>query len=347
MMVVNALKNLWSVRHDVAGAAVYWSGLAGAFERATGTTGAIVLMYHSIAADEDAPYIDPPNRIAPALFERQMAFLRRHRRVVSYSQLVQHIAAGDTPPAGTVCITFDDGYRDNLTVAAPVLERHGLPATLFVATGYVQRQQMQWADALHCHFRLRRAHRLALPQLGLDLLDLSNAAERQHARTALHRHLLTATFDEREAVLAQVAQQLQPQGERPRTSLDWDDVRELRCRYPAFELGGHTRDHIDLRSHTGELAVAEIAGCARDLERETGEAPRDFSFPYGRWCARTQDLVRAAGWRSAVGAGTAVRIGAQSDRFALPRVNAPASMTALRFKTSGAYPGAVAMLGGV
>ena len=345
-MFGNALETLRSVRRDLAGATVHWSGIGRVFERMAHPSGAIMLMYHSVATDEDALFIDPPNRIAPVLFDRQMAFLRRHRRVVSYSQLVDCIAAGDTPPAGTVCITFDDGYRDNLTVAAPILARHGLPATLFVATGYVYRQQMQWADALHSHFRLRCAHRLVLPRIGLESVDLSSGtAERQRARTALHRHLLAATLDEREAVLEQVAQQLQPHGERPRITLSWDDVRELRGRYPTFELGGHTRDHIDLRSHTGQLAAEEITGCARDLERETGETARDFSFPYGRWCPLTQGLVREAGWRSAVGAGTAVRIGATSDRFALPRVNAPSSMTALRFKTSGAYPGALGALG--
>ena len=83
-MVVNVFKNLWSARRDVAGAAVYWSGMGRAFERAAGATGAIILMYHSVACGEDAQYIDPPNRMEPTLFECQMAFLRRYRRVVSY-----------------------------------------------------------------------------------------------------------------------------------------------------------------------------------------------------------------------------------------------------------------------
>lgn len=178
-----------------------------------------------------------------------------------------------------------------------------------------------------------------MPQLGFDAVDLSNAAVHRHARQVLRRHLIEAAFDEREAVLAQVAQQLQPRGERPRTTLGWDEVRELRRSYPSFELGGHTRDHVDLRRHDDALGAAEIDGCAHDIERETGERPRDFSFPYGRWSERSQALVRAAGWRSAVGAGTAIRIGAHSDRFAVPRVEAPPSMAALRFMTSGAYAG--------
>src|SRR5712692_3225333 len=127
---------------------VYWSGVGRAFEAATQPTGAIILMYHSIAADNVAESVDPPNRLPPGMFERQMAFLSEHRRVVALSHVVEEIAAGRSPAAGTVCITFDDGYLDNLTTAAPILDRHKLPATLFLATGYVERGEAQWADSL-------------------------------------------------------------------------------------------------------------------------------------------------------------------------------------------------------
>ena len=73
-----------------------------------------------------------------------------------------------------MCITFDDGYRDNLTVAAPILEKYRLPATLFLATGYVERGETQWSDTLHW---------------------LLAAGRPQHRR--LHAQLLEASHDER------------------------------------------------------------------------------------------------------------------------------------------------------
>ena len=126
--------------------------------------------------------------------------------------------------------------------------------------------------------------------------------------------------------------------------LDWDEARRLVRRYPLFEIGGHTRDHIDLGKHFGE-ARAQIDACAADLRRELGVEARHFAFPYGRWCAETRRAVIAARWHSAVATGAARRIGAASDRYAMPRVEAPRSMTQLAFKTSGAYPGAFALLG--
>jgi peptidoglycan/xylan/chitin deacetylase (PgdA/CDA1 family) len=311
---------------EAAAAALHWSGLGRAFELAARPSGAIILMYHSVAADDAAPFVDPRNRLSPAMFERQMAFLSAHRRVVPLSQLVDEIASGGTPPAGTVCITFDDGYLDNLTVAAPILEKHRLPATLFLATGYVERAEAQWADALHCLFKY------STRPVSAD-------------RGLLQRRLLEADRDERTRLLGELERQLVPAVKAPRLTMNWDDARKLRSRYPGFDIGGHTRNHIDLRARRGEAARAEIAGCGEDLRRELGLEPGHFAFPYERWCAETRDLVIASGWKSALGMGTAFRITPASDRFALPRVESTGSMTALRFKTSGAYPGALALLG--
>jgi peptidoglycan/xylan/chitin deacetylase (PgdA/CDA1 family) len=310
---------------DAVGAAVHWSGAGRAFEMAAQPAGAIILMYHSVAPDEQARFIEPRNRIAPPLFDRQMAFLRDERRVVPLSALADDIAAGRTPAAGTVCITFDDGYRDNLTMAAPILEKYGLPATLFLATGYVERAETQWSDTLHWLFSCATRHEMNLAEV--------------------HAHLLESEHDQRVELLAEIKRQLAPAGKPPRLTLDWDEVRRLCRRYPLFEIGGHTRNHIDLAKHHDEAARAEIEGCAADLERELGARARHFAFPYGRWCAETRAAVIAAGWESALVADAAGRIGPATDRYAMPRVEAPRSMTQLRFKTSGAYPGALALLG--
>jgi peptidoglycan/xylan/chitin deacetylase (PgdA/CDA1 family) len=278
--------------------------------------GVIILIYHSVADDDAAPYIEPANRVDPRTFERQMAFLAAERRVLGLSALVDEIAAGRTPSAGTVCITFDDGYRDNLTVAAPILDKYRLPATLFLPTGLIERREAQWSDRLHW---------LSLP-----------AAE--HRR--LHAQLLEASHDERMRLLGEIQDAAEP----PRLMLDWDEAHALARRYPRFEIGGHTRDHLDLTRHPGEMR-AQIEGCAADLRRELGPGERHFSYPYGRWSAETRQAVIDAGWRSAVATGAARRSGPGIDRYAMPRVAAPRSMTRFAFKTSSAYRGVFWMLG--
>jgi len=344
-MRAEILRRLWSYRREAVGAVVHWSGVGRVFEIVARPAGAIVLMYHSIAPDDVAEFIDPPNRLAPEMFERQMAFLNEHRHVVPLSQMLDQVASGVSPAAGTVCITFDDGYLDNLITAAPILEKYKLSATLFLPTGYISRGETQWADVLHSLLQRRTADRLRVPSPGGQEIDLGSDAGREAARKLLHRRLLEATYGERHQLLAEIGQQLLPQGLAPHLTMNWDDVRELQHRYPFFEIGGHTREHIDLRKHCGEAARGEIDGCAEDIRRELGVPPRYFSFPYGRWCAETRGIVSASGWRAAVGHSDNIRIGPGSDLFVIPRVDAPRTMTGLRFKTSGAYPGVFSMLG--
>lgn len=338
------LKRAWKNRKAWAGAALYWSGVAGLFQSVARPTGAIIIMYHSVARADIAAFIDPPNHLTPSRFDQQMAFLRKHRNVVSLSDLTAQLESGETPAAGTVCITFDDGYLDNLTVAAPILARHGLPATLYAPTGYIERAEPQWADVLHWAFHHRTRGALRLDNLGVN----ANLCERSQCgtvRTALHLRLLEAPHAERRALLAEIEQQLQPAGTMPRLTMNWDELRELERRYPLFDIGGHSRDHIDLRTHGIDTARAEIIGCADDLRRELGRRVQHFSFPYGRWNEAARALVPTAGWRSAVGSNLGYRIGPGSHRYAMPRIETPESMTALRFMTSGAFPGVYALLG--
>ncbi len=338
------LKHAWSQRKETAGAILYWLGIAHGYSALTRPSGAIILMYHSVAPDALTAFIDPPNRVAPRLFERQMAFLQRHRRVVSLSALLAQLEAGESPAGGTVCITFDDGYRDVLTTAAPILERYGLPATMFVLTGHIDRTETMWADALHRMFAQRTAATLRLPAIGLAA-DIADSRQHAAARSVLDKHLLEASYAERCAVLNEVERQLKPGGTAPRLTMNWDELRELARRFPRFEIGGHSRNHIDLHRHRGEVARAEIAGCAEDLRRELGREPQHFAFPYQRWCEETRSLVRETGWRSALGKSKDYRIGLSSDRYVMARAETPMSMTALRFRTSAGFPGALALLG--
>ncbi|MEL6902834.1 MAG: polysaccharide deacetylase family protein, partial [Cyanobacteria bacterium J06606_4] len=114
----------------------YGSGLSPLYARLRaqlkGESVATVLMYHSVPEPQEIPWMDPDNCLSSARFEQHMQFLSEHRRVVSLDRLVQALEQGEPIRRGTVAITFDDGYLNNLTVAAPILARYGLPATFYL-----------------------------------------------------------------------------------------------------------------------------------------------------------------------------------------------------------------------
>lgn len=338
------LQRTWAKKRRYADAALYWSGAAWAFEKLMQPTGAVILMYHSVANDEVAQYIDPPNHLPSTEFERQIAFLSRERNVMSLNELVAQLEAGKEPCAGTVCITFDDGYVDNLTVAAPILEKYKLPATLYLPTAYIDRGETHWADTIHQLFRFRAHDQLTMPSLGFSA-DLSEDAQRKLAYKKLHLSLLTSIYPYRQALLAEVREQLRPHQEGPRLTMNWDEVRDLRLRFPLFAVGGHSQSHLDLSAHGGQYARIEIEGCKSNIQKELSVEPQHFSFPYARWSMETRSLVEQCGWKSAVGDGLGVRIGVKSNRFVLPRLPTPVSMTDLKFKTSGSFPGVYAWIG--
>jgi peptidoglycan/xylan/chitin deacetylase (PgdA/CDA1 family) len=91
-----------------------------------------ILVYHTID-DVNAPSACAET-ISPERFEQQLRWLSRRRRVVSLEETLTR-----SRRENLVAITFDDGYRDNLTTALPVLEKYSLPMTLFVVAGFVDR----------------------------------------------------------------------------------------------------------------------------------------------------------------------------------------------------------------
>ena len=184
-----------------------------------------------------------------------MSFLARHRRVVSMTDLVSAIQERRDLPAGSVVITFDDGYLDNLTVAAPILAEKGLPAILYLASAYVDRGENQWVDRLYSLFKARTRQELTLPAEGEGSrrFKLSDSAQEADAYKWGAKFLLEGTWPQREAFLKALEDQLAPEKSAPRLTLRWDEVLELRRRYPRFEIGAHTRNHVDLTHHAGSV----------------------------------------------------------------------------------------------
>jgi len=97
---------------------------------------ALIITYHGILPGKSDVYTDR-NCVDAAMFDRQMAFMSRHYNVVPLPDIVEWLSSARKLPRYTAAITFDDGFRNNFTVALPVLKKYRLPATVFLATGFV------------------------------------------------------------------------------------------------------------------------------------------------------------------------------------------------------------------
>jgi len=337
----------------------YQLGLSSLYAHLQREAIATILMYHSVPTLDDSRWIDPYNSLSAEDFERQMQFLARHRHVISIEALVEKLRRRETLERGTVVITFDDGYRDNLTVAAPILAKYNLPATIYLATGYVDSGQNQWADTLYAAFRARSRSLLTLsgwhnshpddshpddshpdnPSLSYPFQDwdLADRQQLNQAHTALVMYLIQADIDQRDALLAEIDAQLAPVAYPPRLTINWAEVTALKAKYPNITLGIHTSNHLDLSTHS-DKAAEEMTASIQHMQAALGLTPKHLAFPYNRYCEQAQTQVKAAQLSSAVVATLDPVVRADTCPYALPRLEAPKSMLLLKSWTNGGFP---------
>lgn len=326
----------------------YQSGLSSLYARLQTDSVATILMYHSIPTQQEMPWMDPYNCLSPEVFEQQMRFLSQHRHVVSIEQLTHQLESGQPIRRGTVAITFDDGYRNNLTVAAPILAKYNLPATIYLATNYVDADKNQWTDTLYAAFRTCSNYQLNLSSFekasnrtqanwNLGNWDLHEVVQRQQAYDRVVHYLIEADVTQREELLAAIDQQLAPTAYPPRMTLTWDEVRTLQQQYPNITLGVHTSNHLDLRIHS-DKAAQEIKASVEQMVSATGVRPKHFSFPYNSYNDQAIAAVKAAQLSSAVAIGEDPVVRKDTSCYALPRLEAPKSLLLMKSWTNGGFP---------
>ncbi len=284
-----------------------------------------IFIFHRVLAVEDPLLPDEP---AADRFERIVAFLARHFNVMPLHTAAERLAQGRLP-AAAACITFDDGYADNLQVAAPILLRHGMPATFFIATGYIEGGRM-WNDTVIEAVRAAPGGRLDWRELELPVYELNGDASRVAGyQDALKRmkHLEPA----RRAALTDEIGRRAGLPQQSALMMTRDQLRELRRL--GMDIGAHTITHPILSGLDDAAAREEIGGGGEQLAHWLGERPTVFAYPNGvpvrDYGERDVRLVREAGFSAAVSTARGVN-GADADVFQLRRFT-PWDSQPLRF----------------
>jgi peptidoglycan/xylan/chitin deacetylase (PgdA/CDA1 family) len=302
---------------------LFHSGLLALAGLARRHAGGLVLRYHAITPDaREVPYATPEICLPAGAFRVQMAFVKRAYTVVPLDEFVDRIGRGATLPPRALAITFDDGYADNHRLAFPVLQRLGLPATVYLATGSLGTGPPLWMSAVRALVLAAPAGELAVP--GLAPVTLGPAGQRGQIARSLTRALVPLAAAERRARLAAAAAAcgVDPARVLAGTMLDWDDVRELAR--AGWTIGAHTATHVNVALAPPEEAAAEVAASRDAIAAATGAAPVHFAYPntggaHRYFHAATAAILARLGFRSAVtSAPGLVRPGA--DPFALPRI---------------------------
>lgn len=275
----------------------------------------LILMYHRVLPRSD-PLLS--GSVDAATFEWQMALLAQRFTVLPLCEAATCLVGG-VLPARTVCITFDDGYADNVSVALPILRRHDLTATFFIATGFLDGGRM-WNDTIIESVRRAPGNELNLRGIGLQTYVIGDMQARRQTISSLLSLLKYLPVGERtrktEAIADHVDESLPAD-----LMMSSEQVRDLQA--AGMEVGAHTANHPILMRLSAEQAEQEIRQSRARLH-ELGIRNVDaFAYPNGRpgvdYDRGQVEIVRREGFKVAVStAWGCARRGA--DPLQLPRI---------------------------
>lgn len=274
---------------------------------------AVIILLHEIQRDSRSELM---TGTSVALLEYTLKWLQQEGwSIVSLDECLKKLAGNDRSHRYAV-LTFDDGYRDNLSVALPILERHNAPFTVYVPTGAPTRSLQSWWLGLRKLFLSR--DKVAIDVLGRQfhcsdfrskiaaLTKVTDWVHQDYRRGAM----LASTFKQNGISLAALNDEY---------FLDESQLRIL-ARHPLASLGGHTTSHMALTTLDSLSARAELADNRDYLENLLQLPVRHVAYPYGACDLREEHLANEVGFQTATTTRQARLYDQTVNCFALPRI---------------------------
>jgi peptidoglycan/xylan/chitin deacetylase (PgdA/CDA1 family) len=294
----------------------------------------LILMYHRIA-DEPVDYWGLA--VSPTHFEEHLCVLRRARRPLALSEFVAQLAA-ETLPSDAVALTFDDGYVDNLLAGLPLLAAAGVPATVFLATGYLDQSAPFWWDELaslmlsgtapvgfeapvkgvNISFNFGTESRTVDGAVSVSLLE-----RRRAALEAIYQPLRRLSGDERESIMNKLRADFARPERAPslgRAMTSEEVQRLVTC--GLVTIGAHTVTHPILPELEPDARQRELTTSKLACEAIIQAPVTAFAYPFGETNADVGEAVKMAGFAFACSTRRAPAV-TTTEVFNLPRIYVP------------------------
>ena len=255
-----------------------------------------IVIFHRVHAVRDDLF---PDEVDASDFRTRIDWLRRWFNILPLESAVLALAQGKLPERA-LCVTFDDGYADNATVALPILRDLGVHATFFVATSFLDGGRM-WNDTVIEAVRAASGSALDLSAAGLGVHSIGTAHERRIAVERLIRKLKYAPLERREHLAAEVASAAET--ELP-SDLMMSSLQLRMVAAAGMTIGAHTRTHPILASVGDATAAREIDSGREEIRGIVRQPVTLFAYPNGKpdvdYRRAHVQMVRRTGFVAAV-----------------------------------------------
>lgn len=315
-----------------------------------------ILTYHRIVSNEMARSkdIQPGMLVLAHTLEVHMAYLRKRFEIISLAELLELWRTNRLKSDRSYCVvTFDDGWRDNYQFAFPILVKHRIPATIFLATDYIGTARWFWPDQLMVLLEKAREHttgtddRKAVSAILAETIGISQSLQNGNFIHKESREQISPDdvvelckgieTDRVQVLIDRLSCALRLDLPDERVLLNWDEVREMAGKGVTF--GSHSGSHrIMTQIPLSEVKTELIDSRKTMLEQGIKPVPV-FCYPNGNFDRDIQELVRESGYLAAVGCEVGLERDRLSDLFALKRISlhedSSASVPLLAFALSG------------
>jgi peptidoglycan/xylan/chitin deacetylase (PgdA/CDA1 family) len=322
---------------EMIGRLLYYTGilfLIGLLRQRIGCRRLLVPMYHRISAPgvaDSASLLEIQRGVPLQLFQRHLRVFRWFGPLLTLDEAIDRLHDRKCPLRSAVALTFDDGYRDTVTLAVPALRASGARATIFPVVRTASGSRPLWWDELTDILSRGRGNTSDALKAVSAILN-GHTAVRTRADVSEPGKSLEATAEflcqrfvelsdaQRDSALNVLASRLGvavPNSASAGTYATWDELRSAAA--DGYEIGGHTVDHFVLTCEEPQTVQEQVAGSRTALEQKLQVPIRSFAYPNGRHDATVRALTAAAGYRCAVTVQAGINY-AGTDPYELRRV---------------------------
>lgn len=260
---------------------------------------ACVLCYHRVLPEEEFEADKSPNSnlIMPtSKFAEQMSYLAENYEVVFMDDLVGHLK-GDSKEF-VVAVTFDDGYKDNLTHALPILEQYNIPATIYITTRFPEGDTWMWWNEIWDYLDNNDAMEVNDVPEGLTI---STLRQKIKCFNKLFDWILNLSYEKQKKYVETLTKSV-ARKQYSNLCLNWEEIKIL-DQHPLVTIGAHTNSHPNLKKLTEQEAFAEMSHSKNLLEEKLKHSVEHFAYPFGTHNeadVREFELASRCGFRTAV-----------------------------------------------
>jgi peptidoglycan/xylan/chitin deacetylase (PgdA/CDA1 family) len=260
-----------------------------------------IIMYHRFSIKTE------PFKLEGYNFEKQVRFFKNKYNPIHLSTLVEAIEGKLKLPPNSVILTIDDGYEDNYSVAYPILKKHNVPATIFLATDFIDQQKWLWPVKLLFILQNTPMKKFRLSIGGQDdkLFDVETFKQWHRTQLTIFHHIRQLDDNQKNAFLVDLSKQLDI--DVPEKScgdflpMTWDKIREMTNN--GIEFGSHTCTHPILSRQNGSALEHETVDSKNMIENRLQKPVISFCYPNGQAEDFNPNVVQAvqkAGYKCAV-----------------------------------------------